>query len=66
MLREWQSRRAAEDPNFNPSDQDAFVFAGADGAPTHPQLLSDAYKKLVKRSGLPRIRLHDLRHTHAS
>lgn len=34
---------------------------------THaPHLLSDAYKKLVKRSGLPRIRLHDLRHTHAT
>ena len=25
--------------------------------------LSDAFKKLVARSGLPRIRLHDLRHT---
>ena len=31
-----------------------------------PQVLSDAFKKLVARSGLPRIRLHDLRHTHAT
>ena len=37
-----------------------------DGAPLHPHLLSDAFNKLVKRSGLPRIRLHDLRHTHAT
>src|SRR6185436_14365676 len=28
--------------------------------------LPDACKKLVARSGLPRIRLHDLRHTHAT
>lgn len=44
VLRAWQSRRAAEDPNFNRSDREAYVFARADGAPTHPQLLSDAYK----------------------
>jgi integrase len=42
------------------------VFARPDGAPLHPHLLSDAFGKLVKRSGLPRIRLHDLRHTHAT
>jgi integrase len=28
--------------------------------------LSDAFKKLVARSGLPSIRFHDLRHTHAT
>ena len=28
--------------------------------------MSDAFKKLVKHSGLPRIRFHDLRHTHAT
>ena len=42
------------------------MFATTDGRPIHPHLLSDAFKKLVKRSGLPRIRLHDLRHTHAT
>jgi hypothetical protein len=45
---------------------DAYVFARDDGSPYHPQLLSDAFKRLVRRSGLPRIRLHDLRHTHAT
>ena len=35
-------------------------------APTHQQLLSDAFQKLVHRSGLPRVRFHDLRHTHAT
>jgi integrase len=47
-------------------DDDAHVFARDDGSPYHPHLMSDAFKKLVHRSGLPRIRLHDLRHTHAT
>jgi integrase len=47
-------------------DDDAYLFGREDGSPFHPQLLSDAFKKLVHRSGLPRIRLHDLRHTHAT
>jgi integrase len=42
------------------------VFARPDGAPLHPQVISDRYDKLVESSGLPRIRLHDLRHTHAT
>ncbi|MEX2253192.1 MAG: tyrosine-type recombinase/integrase [Thermoleophilaceae bacterium] len=59
VLRDWRSRRIDEDPSFNVADGDAYVFARADGSPTHPHLLSDAFKKLVKRSALPRIRLHD-------
>ena len=66
MLCQWKERRIEEDESFDPGDDDAFVFARPDGAPLHPHLLSDAFKKLVKRSGLPRIRLHDLRHTHAT
>ena len=42
------------------------VFARADGQPTHPELLSRAFERVVGRSGLPIIRLHDLRHTHAT
>jgi integrase len=47
-------------------DDDSYVFCHDDGSPIHPQVVSDAFKKLVGRSGLPRIRLHDLRHTHAT
>jgi integrase len=46
-------------------DQD-LVFAGDDGAPIHPDSFTNAFDALVKKSGLPRIRLHDLRHTHAT
>jgi integrase len=48
------------------STDESYVFAHDDGSHVHPQVLSDAFKKLVARSGLPRIRLHDLRRTNAT
>ncbi|MGK2947424.1 MAG: tyrosine-type recombinase/integrase [Acidimicrobiales bacterium] len=46
-------------------DQD-IVFAMPDGRPWNPETISQAFVRLVAASGLPRIRLHDLRHSHAS
>lgn len=66
VLRDWNAQRAVEDPNFRVDDGDAQVFAQPDGTVTHPQLISDAFKRKVRTSGLPKIRLHDLRHTHAT
>jgi integrase len=42
------------------------VFTGVDGSPIHPDSLTKAFDRLVTTSGLPRLRLHDLRHTHAT
>lgn len=42
------------------------VFCRADGTPVHPDRFTQMFDKHVKDSGLPRIRLHDLRHTHAT
>jgi integrase len=42
------------------------VFCRADGGPVHPDRFTQMFDKHVKESGLPRIRLHDLRHTHAT
>ncbi len=42
------------------------VIAMENGEPLHPQSFSQAFERLVKRAGLRRIRLHDLRHTHAT
>ncbi len=39
------------------------VFTMPDGRGWHPDVMTRAFARLVKRSGLPRIRLHDLRHT---
>jgi integrase len=42
------------------------VFTKVDGTPIHPDIFTQTFERLVARLGLPRIRLHDLRHTHAT
>ena len=45
--------------------KDGYVFAKPDGSPIHPDLISQTLERLLAKIDLPRIRLHDLRHTHA-
>jgi len=45
---------------------DGFVFSKDDGSPVHPDLISQTFERTVARLDVPRIRLHDLRHTHAT
>ena len=47
-------------------NKDGYVFAKPDGAPIHPDLISQTFERLLAKIDLPRIRLHDLRHTHAT
>lgn len=42
------------------------VFTDTDGQPLDPTYVSRHFQRLIARTGLPRIRLHDLRHTSAS
>ncbi len=42
------------------------VFTNEIGTPIRPDSVGQAFVRLVKESGIPLIRLHDLRHTHAS
>lgn len=42
------------------------VFTKEDGQAWHPEVVSRFFRSAVKRSRLPVIRLHDLRHTHAT
>lgn len=42
------------------------VFALPDGRPIHPQRFSQWFDQRRRAAGLPRIRLHDVRHTYAS
>jgi integrase len=46
--------------------KDDFVFIGLDGSPLNPDTVTHAFGKVVKRAGLTGIRMHDLRHTHAT
>lgn len=47
-------------------DADSFVVAQPDGSPYDPDSISKEWRLRVIRSALPRIRFHDLRHTHAT
>lgn len=42
------------------------VFLGFRGGPVHPDYFSQLFKRQIAKLDLPEIRLHDLRHTHAT
>ncbi|WP_292310327.1 tyrosine-type recombinase/integrase [Mesorhizobium sp.] len=44
----------------------SFVVAQVDGAPLQPRSLTHEWVRVLGKTTLPRIRFHDLRHTHAS
>jgi integrase len=47
-------------------DDRGLVICAENGSPIHPQSFSHAFAKAIARAGLRKIRLHDLRHTHAT
>ena len=47
-------------------DGDSLVFARFDGSPLPPITINHAFGRIIKRAGLKGIRMHDLRHTHAT
>jgi integrase len=61
--RQLEERLAAGDVWQNEAE---LVFTDAIGRPIHPQSFSEAFKRHVAASGLRRIPLHGLRHTHAT
>lgn len=50
-------------PAFEDHD---LVFARPDGSPWNPEYITRTFARLVRQTGLPHIRLHDVRHTHAT
>lgn len=64
VLVEWR-RRQTDEVATAAVDEDPYVFTRPDGRVLHPHLLSQAFDRLVAHVGVPRIRLHDLRLTHA-
>ena len=45
---------------------DDFVFIRPDGSPINPNAITLAFRRIIKRAGLKDLRIHDLRHTHAT
>jgi integrase len=66
-LREYRKRQLEERLVWGAAYADGgYVFCREDGMPYSPDYVTRAFRKAVKRAGVPRIRLHDLRHTWAS
>jgi integrase len=66
-LRAHHDRQAQERAAWGPAwVETGLVFTRENGEGVHPQLLSDAFDRHVKASGLRRVRFHDLRHTYAT
>ncbi|MCQ5028667.1 site-specific integrase [Flavonifractor sp. DFI.6.63] len=47
-------------------DHDGRVFTNEEGKPLFPDSVSQWFTKFVKRTGLPKVTVHSLRHTYAS
>jgi integrase len=67
LLREHRRRQHSEQTAASDHWQDSgYLFTMPDGAPLHPDWLTRRFRRLVTLSGLPPVRLHDLRHGAAS
>jgi integrase len=66
-LRGHRRAQAAERLAAGPAWSDTgLVFTRQDGRPLHPEYVRRLFDRRINRVGLPRIRLHDLRHTYAT
>ena len=64
-LRAHQARQAEEKTIIGSGYQDSgLVFTMPDGSPIHPQRISAWFLQHTHAAGLPRIRLHDVRHSY--
>jgi hypothetical protein len=61
-----QDRKAEAAENGKPWTDTGYVFTRADGLPINPNYATTRFRLLVRRAGLPPVRLHDLRHGAAS
>jgi integrase len=67
LLKSHQTQQGAERLAAGEAySDDGYVLADELGVPYHPDTISDTFERLVKAAELPRIRLHDTRHTAAS
>jgi integrase len=65
VLKAWREWQKAEQEAAG-VEADRRVFTNADGKPVHPHSISQTFERIANRAGVPRIRLHDIRHTHGT
>jgi len=68
VLRTWRKQQTADRLFMGGGWQNVgdHVATLPDGAPPNPEAFSNLFAGLVKRAGLPPIRLHDFRHSYAT
>ena len=67
VLRQHRVNQAQERLAWGPAwTNNGHVFTREDGSLIHPDGFTKLFGRLVRGSGMPRIRLHDLRHGHAT
>lgn len=66
-LRDWKRRQAEQLLKLRIGQgPETLVCAREDGAPKQPASVTHEFTYLIGRTKLPRVRFHDLRHTHAT
>lgn len=66
-LKAHRKRQAQEKLLLGEAYQDSgLVFCKEDGTPLDPNEFTRRFQRLLEKAGLPKVRLHDMRHTHAS
>jgi integrase len=65
VLSAWRDWQRAEQEAVGIESGD-WVFTNIDGQPVHPHSISQTFERIARRAGVPRIRLHDVRHTHGT
>jgi integrase len=66
VLRAQAARQLEEQQASTTWSETGLLFTREDGEALHPEVASRYFRQAVKRAMLPAIRLHDLRHTHAT
>ncbi len=65
VLTAWRAWQRAEREAVGAAPPE-YLFTDADGAQVHPHSISQTFERIALRAEVPLIRLHDLRHTHAT
>ena len=63
VLMTWRRRLGSDNL---PHGVDDWMFCNTRGRFLNPESISQLFDRIVRRHNIPRIRFHDLRHTHAS
>ena len=67
VLKQWRRGQLEERMAYEGEwHETGFVFTRKDGRPHDVDVVSQRFNRLVRRAELPRVRYHDLRHTHAT